>query len=408
MSLNLFEGIGIEIEYMIVDCDTLSIQPVAETILIDSSGESVCELNKGTITCSNELVAHVIELKTTQPEKTLHGLDTLFHKEILDINTLLSRHNCVLLGTAMHPFMNTDKETVLWSHGDDSVYKAFSKIFGCKGHGFSNIQSVHINLPFNGDEQFAVLHTAIRLVLPLIPALSASSPIADNKITGFSDSRLEYYRNNQNKIPSITGDIIPECITSKDEYQTKIFNRIYADIAPYDSDAVLQHEWLNSRGAIARFDRDSIEIRLIDTQECSKADLAICSLVISVIKMFVFQKISSFEQQKKWSEKNLKEILLTTIQNGGCTIITDHEYLQLFGIQTTTCNATDLWKHIYTNILCEDKSLHYYNEEISLILEKGTLSERIIQSLNNNYSHENMTIVYKKLIKSLKENKQYV
>jgi len=124
--------------------------------------------------------------------------------------------------------------------------------------------------------------------------------------------------------------------------------------------------------------------------------------------MFVNQQITSFEHQKKWSEKNLKKILLTTIQNGGCTIITDREYLQLFGIQTTTCSATDLWKHIYTNILSGDQSLHYYNEEISLILEKGTLSERIIQSLNNNYSHENMTTVYKKLIHSLKENKQYV
>ncbi|HAL85576.1 MAG TPA: hypothetical protein DCM31_01010, partial [Deferribacteraceae bacterium] len=37
---------------------------------------------------------------------------------------------------------------------------------------------------------------------------------------------------------------------------------MYRDIAPYDPECILQEEWLNSRGAIARFDRKAIEIRL--------------------------------------------------------------------------------------------------------------------------------------------------
>jgi len=38
---------------------------------------------------------------------------------------------------------------------------------------------------------------------------------------------------------------------------------------------VLQNEWLNSRGAIARFERDTIEIRVLDSQETPAAELAI-------------------------------------------------------------------------------------------------------------------------------------
>ena len=46
----------------------------------------------------------------------------------------------------------------------------------------------------------------------------------------------------------------------------------------YDTKKILDHHFLNSRGAIARFDRNAIEIRLVDIQECPKADIAICVL----------------------------------------------------------------------------------------------------------------------------------
>jgi len=47
--------------------------------------------------------------------------------------------------------------------------------------------------------------TIIRLVLPLLPALAASSPFQDGQSTGCLDNRLENYRRNCARIPSITG-----------------------------------------------------------------------------------------------------------------------------------------------------------------------------------------------------------
>ena len=38
------------------------------------------------------------------------------------------------------------------------------------------------------------------------------------------------------------------------DYEEHIFGKIYRAIAPHDPEGLLQHEWLNSRGAIARFD----------------------------------------------------------------------------------------------------------------------------------------------------------
>ena len=59
----------------------------------------------------------------------------------------------------------------------------------------------------------------------------------------------------------MAGRVIPEPVFDKKSYEEQIFQRIYADIAPHDPQGILQHEWLNSRGAIARFDRNAIEIR---------------------------------------------------------------------------------------------------------------------------------------------------
>ena len=120
-----------------------------------------------------------------------------------------------------------------------SIYETYNRIFNCKGHGWTNLQSTHLNLPFANEDEFVRLHSAIRLLLPIIPALSASSPILDGKATGFVDTRLEYYRKNQQKIPIITGQVIPEAITSIAEYQEKILQPIYNTIAPYDNNNVL-------------------------------------------------------------------------------------------------------------------------------------------------------------------------
>ena len=114
-----------------------------------------------------------------------------------------------------HPWMNPDRDTKLWPHGDDAIYRAYDRIFGCQGHGWSNLQSMHINLPFKDDAEFGRLHAAIRVVLPLLPALAASTPFLDGKNTGLIDARIDTYARNQRSVPSITGRVIPEPVRSR-------------------------------------------------------------------------------------------------------------------------------------------------------------------------------------------------
>ena len=58
--LRLFAGIGVEMEYMIVDARTLSVRPISDELIRSVAREYVSDIDRGPISWSNELVLHVI------------------------------------------------------------------------------------------------------------------------------------------------------------------------------------------------------------------------------------------------------------------------------------------------------------------------------------------------------------
>jgi len=364
-------------------------------------------VEKGMVTWSNELVMHVVELKSTKPESDFATLEKEFAANVKNINTILSQWNAMLLPTAAHPFMDPMTETKLWPHENNEVYTIYNKIFDCKGHGWSNLQSTHLNLPFYDDEEFARLHAAVRLVLPLLPALCASSPMLDGKLTGLMDTRLKYYKTNQSKIPCITGKVIPEAVFSRRNYLNTIYEKIKAEIAPYDPEGELNAIWVNSRGAIPRFDRGSIEIRIMDIQECPAADLAIVSFVIGLIKALVNGKIADHEAQMKWKTETLAQILDQTTEKAQEAVITQSEYLALFGMQQTTATAQEVLQHLADRMATYDPQPESWKKPVDLILKEGTLSQRIIGAMGNDPSHETIVATFKSLATCLADNKMF-
>lgn len=345
--LHLFDAVGIELEYMIVDAESLDVRPVADELFRSVAGEYVSDVERGPITWSNELVAHVVELKTTRPAPALGGLAELFQAEVREINARLAPLGCRLLPTAMHPWMDPDRQTRLWPHDNGEIYTAFNRIFDCRGHGWANLQSMHLNFPFCGDEEFGRLHAAIRLLLPLLPAIAASSPVMDGRLTGLMDNRLDVYRRNSRRIPAVAGRIIPERAFTRADYERLILRPMYADIAPHDPTGVLQEEFLNARGAIARFSRGSIEIRLLDVQECPQADLAIAAAVIGVLKLLVTETWSDLASQQSVEIEPLERVLLATIRDAEQAIVDEPAVLEQFGLRAEPhLPAGQVWAHL--------------------------------------------------------------
>jgi carboxylate-amine ligase len=404
----LFECYGIELEYMIVSRDDLRVLPICDQLLHAVCGAYESEVEMQQLSWSNELVLHVVELKTNGPARGLSGLEQKFQEHVRQVNQLLEPHNAQLMPTAMHPWMNPDTDTRLWPHEYNAVYEAFNRIFDCRGHGWANLQSAHLNLPFANDDEFGKLHAAIRLVLPILPALAASSPILDGRPSGLLDTRLEFYRKNSQLIPSVAGRIIPEAVFTMADYRKQILKPMYNEIAAHDPDGTLQHEWLNARGAIARFDRNAIEIRLLDLQECPAADLAILALTIAVIKRLVQEEWTHTHQQMAIPVEPLEAILLETIRHGEQAQITNPEFLAVFDCDLPTpCRASDLWVHLYETALRTKRKTHY-GSYLRHIFEHGTLARRISTALDQDPGHAGVTRIYRELCQCLAEGRSFV
>lgn len=403
--LHAFSGYGIEIEYMIVDNARLSVLPIADRLLHEARGSPGNEVDRGLLGWSNELVLHLIEIKNSYPVASLDTLPSAFQSEVRHINALLQAHGARLMPGAMHPWMDPKRETRLWPHDNNAIYRAYDRIFDSKSHGWANLQSIHINLPFADDAEFARLHAAVRLILPILPALAASSPIADGRVTGWADYRMHVYCNNAGLLPSIAGEVVPETITSRAAYEQRILAPMYRDIEPYDTEGVLQHEWLNSRGAIARFDRNAIEIRVVDTQECPLADLAIAAAASEAVRMLYLAGEDSLTAQQEIPTSSLVPILHACIRDAEQAIIEHAEFLRLLGFPETRCSAAELWWHLKEGMA--SARMQAWEDPLRTILEQGPLARRILRAAGGDVSPARQATVYRALCECLEQGRMF-
>ncbi|MBZ0254692.1 glutamate--cysteine ligase [bacterium] len=408
--LHLFEGYGVELEYMIVNQADGRVAPISDWLLHSFSGSYESEIEGQGLNWSNELVLHVIELKTQGPEPSLQPLAKRFQDNVAVLNHRLHEKGARLMPTAMHPGMNPERETKLWPHEYNQVYEAYNRIFDCRGHGWSNLQSVHINLPFANDGEFGRLHAAIRLMLPILPALAASSPLVEYQSNGVLDNRMKYYAVNSAKVPSITGKVVPEAVFTIDDYESLILQKIYRDVAPYDPEGILQDEWCNARGAIARFDRNAIEIRVLDIQECPIADLSIAWLVVSCLKALCNEQCSSYSNQKEFHEDGLAAILNECVARGLDANINNKKYLSALGASgADIISAGALWRYLFEaakqNAAPGDEQ---FFTPIVTILEHGNLAARILNAIGDASSPSSIDAVYETLCSCLAEGRMFV
>jgi glutamate---cysteine ligase / carboxylate-amine ligase len=245
--------------------------------------------------------------------------------------------------------------------------------------------------------------------LPILPALAASSPIFEGRLSEHLDTRLDVYRTNCRRIPLATGRVIPERVFAEADYQERILEPLFAEISPHDPQEILQEEWLNARGAIARFERNTIEIRVLDVQECPQADVAVCSLVADVVERLIKGQWGDPARLESWNVEPLAEILFATIRDADETTIRDIDYLQLFGIDgRTPLSAGELWRRLAgclgPNCRSADPSL---SEAVEHLVEWGPLARRILTVVGPNPSRDRLLAVYRELADCLAAGRMF-
>jgi gamma-glutamyl:cysteine ligase YbdK (ATP-grasp superfamily) len=367
---HLFEGFGVEIEWMIVDAATSMPTPLAHVLLGEDRADPTVERPRGDARWSGELVRHQVEVAASA--RKLEGLGAVFEAEAAAMNDALAPHGARLLGGGLHPLFDPTRAE-LWPADASPTLRAWDAVFGCRGHAWVNLQSVHLELPFEGDEELARLHAATRLVLPLIPALAASSPFVDGRRSPFLDTRIDLFRAKHAKVPQVVGRIVPEPITSRAGYEARILRPMYTAVAHLDPEGLLRDVRLDGRGAVARFDRDVMQIRLIDAQETPRADVAICAAIATVIRALT-QGILPNGYPTEGSTERLAYLLELSTREGERATIDDPAFLRAFGLRRERVTFGQLWAHLVER--CPPAREHA--EPLETILRHGPLARRML------------------------------
>lgn len=370
--------------------------PIVDKLIKDFYGKIVNFVDLTQFTFGKELQLHILEIKANSPFRSPEVFEETLHGAVTTLSSFLKKkYNANLLGTGMHPTMSLG-QTGVWPHRHRKLYQEYSRIFNLKQHGWLNIQSFHLNLPYAKDTAVK-MHNLLSNLCPYLPAISASSPIYEGKLGSKVDNRLAFYKSNQKEVPSISGDIVPEYVNSIADYKKYIIGRYSDDLRKAGAaDFLLDKEWVNSRGVIFRFDRSALEIRVMDEQECIKSDVALSCFVRSALRGLISSET---------------ELLSHSL------LVNDFESVLASGFEARVQNpfgptARQVCKHFYNLAwLHAEKEEKKYLPLIQKRIEEGNLSEiirkNVMKRVQKTDFNNAVVDVYSKLIKCLVSNQPY-
>ncbi|MGQ9551268.1 MAG: glutamate-cysteine ligase family protein [Candidatus Bathycorpusculaceae bacterium] len=371
--------------------------PIVDKIIKDFRGRTVNFVEQPFFTFGKELQLHVMEIKANAPFSSPEDFEETMHGAVLTLLDFLeSKYDAHLLGTGMHPLLRLE-ETGVWPHRHRKIYSAYSKIFNLKQHGWLNIQSFHLNLPWSREKDGIVLHNLLANLCAYLPAIAASSPFCEGKKGEYVDNRLHFYVENQKEVPSIAGDVIPEYAYSFGQYRKEVIEKYSVDLIKVGADKLLLFkEWVNSRGVIFRFDRAAIEIRVMDEQECVRSDVALSCFVRATLRGLI----------NRQAEVLPREILIGDFKS----VLVEGLNARVMHPEGRT--AREVCQHLL-RIAWEnaDKSEKKYLPIVQKRVECGSLSEiirdRVQRRAQRTNSVEAILGVYLQLMKSLAINQPY-
>jgi len=377
--------------------EELEALPIADKVIKDFCGKIVNFVELPRFTFGKELQLHVMEIKANAPFKS----PALFEETMQDaVSTLADflgkNYQAHLLGTGMHPLLRLE-ETRVWPHRHRKIYQEYSRVFNLKQHGWLNIQSFHLNLPYQTEANGVLLHNLLAGLSAYLPAISASSPIYEGAIGKDVDNRLAFYKLNQREVPSVTGDVIPDYTSSFRAYQKEVIGQYSRDLAKAGiGETLLLKEWVNSRGVIFRFDRSALEVRVMDEQECVKSDVALSCFVRAALRGLISSKAELLPHDILVSDFN------STLTNGlVAKVLNPHG-------PTARQVCQYLFDLAWANAEKEEKK---YLPIVQKRIEQGSLSEliqgRISKRAQKTDLKEAILAVYSTLINCLADNQPY-
>lgn len=380
-----FQVIGLELEYPVVGED-LGVVAAVEELFRLLHGRPTSNVVVGPAALSNELVAHVVELKNPEPLSSLVQAEVHLQEGLERTWEALEEElGLGFLPTGMHPTM-TVEEGELWPRAGRLIYETYARVFDIRRHGWLNVQSCHVNLPFGDEAEVPLIHDALAMLLPYLPALAASSPLVEGEGGDALDMRLRFYADNQREIPLTAGDVVPRPMGSVAAYRRDVLGAIYAALREGPDSGRIRRDFVNSRGVIPKFGRESLEVRVLDMQECVHMDAAIAAFVRGAAHE-LFERLRGDRLERPPHEVLVEDYRSTVVEGRRAAVRAPH----LGGPTSAGEVLAGLLPAAAARLLDEEA---YYLVEVARILEEGSLSERILRELERRGSAQGAGFVF--------------
>ncbi len=263
MSKDLEITLGIEEEFFLVDPETRDLVADPDPAIYDA-----CERNRGPHKVVTEFLRSQIETNTRVCASVAEVREALVQTRRLVIDAA-SQYGAAVLAASTHPFaswtaqMPTPKKR--YERFEVTFQEAVRRLL---------VSGMHIHAGFGDPEERIRVMTAIRQYLPLLHALSTSSPFNAGHLTGFKSYRLSLF----GVMPRTS---LPGPLNSREEY-----DRLVEDYKRLQFIEGANELWWDIRPADLH---PTVEMRICDV--CPLIDDAVCiaALYASLIRWLLRQ-----------------------------------------------------------------------------------------------------------------------
>jgi carboxylate-amine ligase len=194
---------------------------------------------------------------------------------------------------------------------------------------------------------------------------------------------------------------VPEPVGSIGEYHERVLEPLYRDLEPHDPERLLRHEWVNARGAIARFERMTVEIRVLDVQETPLMDVAYAALIVEVLKMLCEERWADRRSLDEWQTRELGALLELCERRGEEAGITERRFLSALGFKGGSTDVKGLWVHLIGAVGARGALDHDTERLLEHYLRHGSLATRITKAIGVLPTRARIKRVYEQLCDAL-------
>ena len=202
--------IGVEIELQLIDDNNFDLKNISSKVLADID-------KKFSDKIKYELFESMIEINTDVCN-SVEEVSKDIKQTLLHLKEVLKNYNTIINCSSLHPFAKGKDQVI----SNDSRYKRIMNDLQIIGTRFIT-QGLHVHIGVDNCENVIKINNAMRMYLPLLLAISTSSPFYEGKDTGLYSYRTKIFES----LP-LAG--LPDYLDSWNHFVILTNNLIKADI----------------------------------------------------------------------------------------------------------------------------------------------------------------------------------